>query len=317
MIATSEGESPIEQVKAGDWVNTPLGRRRVLRSHASGMAQICRVEFNNGTSLSGTPNHQIFIAGQGMISLATLKRQTIVKTCQKLKSTESENTPDTTGGVITNRGEGVSRFTAKRGLTPTDQFRTASMFTIWTMILTTILWQIFASWMDASTRNITQRKGKKTAPCKLHKLLGRLLLKVVKPSASTVRRCERIHPSGNWRALIVASLLKQDTLARNAALKNVPKNAGRWPTHKPVSSAETSSTRHPMLAENQGELVVTNVVGNCGEAMVYNLTVEGAHLYYANGVLSSNTDAPDHGWDAVRYGLQRKHIRAGRVQTNA
>ena len=34
---------------------------------------------------------------------------------------------------------------------------------------------------------------------------------------------------------------------------------------------------------------------------VYNLTVEGSHLFYAAGVLSSNTDGEDHAADETRY----------------
>jgi len=39
---------------------------------------------------------------------------------------------------------------------------------------------------------------------------------------------------------------------------------------------------------------------------VYNLTVEEAHLYYANGVLVSNTDCDDHCADELRYGLMSR-----------
>jgi hypothetical protein len=34
---------------------------------------------------------------------------------------------------------------------------------------------------------------------------------------------------------------------------------------------------------------------------VFNLTVEEAHLFYANGVLSSNTNMEDHAADSARY----------------
>ena len=42
--------------------------------------------------------------------------------------------------------------------------------------------------------------------------------------------------------------------------------------------------------------------------MVYNLTVEQAHLFYANGALVSNTHAEDHIGDESRYRIM--HVRA-------
>lgn len=53
-------------------------------------------------------------------------------------------------------------------------------------------------------------------------------------------------------------------------------------------------------------------VGRCAErTLVYNLTVDGAHLFYANGVLSSNTDGEDHCGDETRYACAaRPWVRA-------
>ena len=51
------------------------------------------------------------------------------------------------------------------------------------------------------------------------------------------------------------------------------------------------------------ELAVISVVGSSERKKVYNLTVEQAHLYYANGVLVTNTDSEDHIGDEARYKL--------------
>ena len=45
---------------------------------------------------------------------------------------------------------------------------------------------------------------------------------------------------------------------------------------------------------------------------MFNLTVEDAHLFYANGILSSNTDGEDHAADALRYGAMAVHDRLRR-----
>jgi len=39
---------------------------------------------------------------------------------------------------------------------------------------------------------------------------------------------------------------------------------------------------------------------------VYNLTVADAHLFYANGVLSSNTNSEDHAADTLRYAVSSR-----------
>lgn len=48
------------------------------------------------------------------------------------------------------------------------------------------------------------------------------------------------------------------------------------------------------------------MVGCSARKPVYNLTVAQAHLFYANGVLVTNTDADDHCYDAVRYMLSSR-----------
>ncbi|HEX4571252.1 MAG TPA: hypothetical protein VH184_12545, partial [Dongiaceae bacterium] len=40
----------------------------------------------------------------------------------------------------------------------------------------------------------------------------------------------------------------------------------------------------------------------------FNLTVADAHLFYANGVLSSNTAGEDHAADAVRYACMARPV---------
>src|SRR5450756_326295 len=46
-----------------------------------------------------------------------------------------------------------------------------------------------------------------------------------------------------------------------------------------------------------------------GVRRVYNLTVNAAHLYYANGVLVTNTEAVDHPYDCDRYAMMADSYR--------
>jgi len=123
-------------------------------------------------------------------------------------------------------------------------------------------------------------------------------------------------PYLNLRALIVLAKLEQNT-----RLKNDAKNAQRKEMQKATSQklalfAEKSScTKHTQ--QNKSSLVVQSVDGFCENKLVYNLTVEQAGLYYANGMLSSNTEAEDHLYDAVRYRVLRGSNKwAIKIKTN-
>ena len=58
--------------------------------------------------------------------------------------------------------------------------------------------------------------------------------------------------------------------------------------------------------QEKHKLAVMHVDGNCGEAIVYNLTTEQSGMYYANSCLVSNTDLEDHLMDSLRYLLTKK-----------
>ena len=74
LIHTLRGEIPIEQVTTKDEVLTRKGFRPVL---AAGMTKhntdVITVTFSNGKSLTGTPNHPIFMENKGWVPLASLR----------------------------------------------------------------------------------------------------------------------------------------------------------------------------------------------------------------------------------------------------
>ena len=74
LIHTTRGEIPIEEVTTEDEVLTRKGFRKVL---AAGMtkrnAYVITVTFSNGKSLTGTPNHHIFVENKGWEPLVSLR----------------------------------------------------------------------------------------------------------------------------------------------------------------------------------------------------------------------------------------------------
>jgi len=102
--------------------------------------------------------------------------------------------------------------------------------------------------------------------------------------------------NGNFRAVIVEKLLEQNTKPRFfvANIKSLKEL---------IRPIVPSAVRH-FFSDIMGKLLPKPVhiiaVGNLEEEEVYRLTVEKAHLYYANNALVTNTDGNDHAYDAIR-----------------
>jgi len=109
-------------------------------------------------------------------------------------------------------------------------------------------------------------------------------------------RCSQTRLRGNARADIVALLSLRDILCKSFAL---------------TSALNRSLTRLAKFAASNLGLRRIVAVGRCVEKTpVYNLTVADAHLFYANGVLSSNTEGEDHAADSVRYACSSRPYTA-------
>ena len=74
LVSTLAGARPIETIRAGDVVITRAGPRSVL---AAGMtnprAEVLEIEFDNGTTLTGTPDHPVWVAGSGWYRMDALR----------------------------------------------------------------------------------------------------------------------------------------------------------------------------------------------------------------------------------------------------
>jgi len=74
MIATSIGDVPIELVNIGDRVLTREGYRKVTQSGMTNpKAKVYKVTFSNGSALTGTANHPIYVKGKGFMRIDILQ----------------------------------------------------------------------------------------------------------------------------------------------------------------------------------------------------------------------------------------------------
>jgi hypothetical protein len=294
LIATDIGWEAIETIEAGRLVWTPIGMRRVKRSYESGYADTW-----TAAGLTGTANHPVFVAGRGMVPLSqacglTLTGQTINVDSWSRSSNSTASSFDGTAARLTTRQaeptflEALNSFIARYGKRLTGQSHQDTTF-----ITMTTAWKIWCSCAKATTSDsICRNDWLKVATCTSDWPHGGNRQRERQFFERTLEKCLSELPSATWRALIVEVLLRPDTRTRNSAAPAALIWRGTETAFSPVQFAEMPSRSGQ--AKEQRKRVATNADGRCGGEAVYNLTIEGAGMFYANGILSSNTDAEDH-----------------------
>jgi hypothetical protein len=306
LIDTPGGKIKIEDISPGQLVCTPIGPREVTKAYASGAAFTTKITLSNGMSIEGTNAHKIFIKDVGLLPLCMVSSNDEITTQEDTKwltalFTEESNslsvkTEDILSVIHIMRIDLALRYSiGLYGKMRMDQSRMDNISTIKTTTppttaLKTLNSLIRRSMLDTITKNallpvgifeprlipgvgVSEEKG----------FLGGILKNAV-----------RTLPNENLRALIVANLLKRGTQQQNTVLKDAESSPGCW--RSPVPSAEKPSELKS-ITQNRSKPVVTSVVGSSEEKTVYNITVRQAHLFYANGLLATNTDQEDHIYD--------------------
>jgi Terminase large subunit, T4likevirus-type, N-terminal len=299
MVATPDGPRAIESIRPGDVVDTPIGPRPVLRSYLSGASETVCVRFSDGRELRGTAHHKIGIRGRGLVALSDLSCYDTPQ--ERIKWSRSLNIAVSSiaamkGAFTTMRGLVGRACIARLGLMLAETFQPAITFTTGMATTTITPWRTLnafrgpsipaCTWSNASAVNLDGRS--RTG-------VGRM---PDAPSYARMRaRWSSARLSGNVRADIVAFLSGLDILrsrfARLLALMLCPMRLAR--------SAPSHSAASPIRPSACGPVHIVAVGRSEERTPVYNLTVADAHLFYANGVLSSNTDAEDHAADELRY----------------
>lgn len=304
LVSTPSGPRQIKDIGIGDCVDTPIGPRPVLRSYLSGSSVTMRVTLSDGTVLEGTPHHKIMIQGHGLIALNKLecymipKRRIIWQSGLNIAVSFIRAMRDgsTTIRAALSSVTAALACTVKCGsmqaaLSPmagtstistettiTTNCRTSSAFPPAIMGGTICKNASLVSLDNGSRLGVGQR------PDRQH-------------YARMLARWSPARLNGNARADIVASLLLPSTLLRSF----VPTPARRL--FQTLHARFAASRFGASLIRRAGcaPVHITAVGRSEEKTAVYNLTVADAHLFYANGVLSSNTDGEDHAADQVRY----------------
>lgn len=107
VITTNEGNKNIKDIKAGDFVLTRKGYRRVLKSWLSKYTnKICTVIFSNGKAITGTPDHLVYTKNREWVELSKLKGTDII--CQEREIKNVKKFSSKEEDMHGRKGQGIS-----------------------------------------------------------------------------------------------------------------------------------------------------------------------------------------------------------------
>jgi intein/homing endonuclease len=339
LITTNRGAIPIKDVLIGDEVYTRNGLRRVSWSGQTGIRELKRVEFSDGRSLVGTFNHPVWVEGKGWTEIALLRPSDIIDACDDkfILNEKQLSTVESRGIDGLNLTSGVQKHIIMGPLMVkqihiidsfmkiiSDQFRKVMRFTI--KISTIIIIQ--STILNLLRKERTQ--GFIGWPMKeghIQLIIKKRFLEGLKEPRILQRQKEqdllvaKHHGHKNQFSKRVAIFVKKNIQPRwktpNFVLKSV-KVFGidimeKFMTirRKEFANSVKKSLRYgnieqqklvPIHVSRVSDVceVKRNGLKSLKKSIVYDLTIEGDHEFYANGILVHNS----HGPAASRYLLK-------------
>lgn len=277
-VATLRGDVPIEDVRPGDYALTRSGYKRVLWAGLTKYTRdLVRMRLNNGAELVGTADHKMWTENRGWVELGCVVRgdyslcshggapcltnTSAASPTPKSSSFRGRTTPGGRGRSITRRG-GMTVTPASSGRTPSTG-RCGGITTAPSPPATT-----FTMWTGTTTT---------TPPKTWHSFP-----EAITPSCTTISprstpdRTPTRSGEGRWRS---------------GGHRRYTNN-----THASIvapTSSLAASTFHPSSVASVAAVTTTD---SCG-VPVYDLEVEDAHEFFANGVLVHNCTEAQSGAD--------------------
>ena len=268
MILTDQGERPIEAIRPGDRVLTRVGYRRVTWAGMTGYrADIIAREFGNGRTLVGTSDHPVWTETRGWVPLAGIRdadstlniaeggeswasaRVRSDPPKQRPLPSMGSRTPEGRGSAISRRTVGIGYAS---GTGPTSSIAPSGV--------------IIGATSRPDMRSIIGTTTRLTIP-------------------STTWNCSP------WPSIAVGTPSSGNGTRRRPPRPIAPgssSDAGLMP--RPAIIAVGSAAGRSGLARSVRRLSIAPPVAGNGLALpVYDLTVEGEHEFFANGVLVHNS----------------------------
>lgn len=288
LIATEDGERPVETIRVGDRVWTRKGLRTVL-ANAARIKRIGTVKFSHGRELTGTPEHPV-LTSHGWTNLSDLEAGATI-------CVASASNGAAIAGIDTAKSA-ISNFVARAALVMRIAIHSTAQFG--------------ATLMAGSQLGTTFITSMATLPITLSRTL---------PASATESTRASIWPMTRFRRAIGRIDNPSQSSAPRADRRSVERCserlrfAGNANTFEPIKSgrrcdpaanAEISSP----ASEASFAASVVSIWADAGRAEVFNLQVEDAPEYFANGVLVHNCDElcawqyVRETWDNLQFGLR-------------
>ena len=280
MIATTKGNKRASEIKIGDYVITPFGPSKVLKTHEREKQIITNI------GLTGTPDHKIYcindytfdkLENMEYANTSKLTFKELAKWASDLAFYSTE-----TSSILTKRQDITKlRMTIQQkdiqqkgfigrciSFIQEKKFPKVITYTIRTAIKTITLWKILSCYHIANTLASTVKKLRNVGSVLK---CGKQMQGAEKNAKNgIIQRKEK-----NGIQSIKNNILQNCILQKSALI-----------------AAENST--HPMTIENKryaGDVEINTSKENYEKKQkVYNITTE-AGVYYANGILVSNCDA--------------------------
>jgi len=288
MVATPNGQVPIESLKVGNLVLTRKGPKRIYRLHST-HKPVGEIQFSNGAKFVATADHPVYSLGR-WVAAGSLKLGDQVCAIDALNGVASAGTR--TVGSITNIA-GQEALAAKIGTFCTGLFTeitTALYLKVTTFITSTAIALI------TTCKTLRQSHVQSTCDCTGSKAPYQ---RHHKNHWSKLNASHAVHCSGGEN-------LTPSAFARSAQVDG-PKRLEKKPNN--ANTAGLSSEQGP----EHYAASVASIWRPAGQQDVYCIDVEDAAEFYANGILVHNCAWADElakwryardTWDMLQFGLR-------------
>lgn len=277
-IITNKGQVNIEDIREGDRVMTRLGFCRVTKAWCSGTKEVI-----TRLGLTGTPNHPVITtkgieplqyAGQSSKLYAWNERQSYIeeKNITDIPNQNGDNTEFITG-LIQKIKKLQPPFIDRFGLTTSGQSLKDFTYTIKTKILLIMKSQTWNLFPLLTTQNIILNNQKEYKPLVRGPLADFTNSKMLQENGARQKKVETGINNMPYESLM--------GLKKNWFVLNVARNIKRQ--LKELQNTVRNAAKHVMTLGFFGKRIQIII-----ERPVYNLEVEDAHEYFANGILVHN-----------------------------
>lgn len=302
LIKTIHGDIPIENIKPGMFALTDIGPKEILAQAQTGQnVETYTVQFSDGSTLTGTGNHKVFLQNGKKIPIDLLRYRDMVSAWEGKRPTTGS-----LAGVDTISLD-LDFFTEKSGRSILDQSQRECISTIKTETDSIIESETLNSLQSKSTgQSIPWMTSEESGS---HGISAREAIgpKRWRPGTNPkkVERGPRSisskHGGIESQKKETASNASQGSSLRSASKASSAQITANLPSEESLAlimregnasyvknRSLSINTEKPKLVHLPALEVLT--VKRSSKSDVFDLTIDEAHRYYANGILVSNCD---------------------------